>query len=144
MMERFLVSIDVGLPGAILRIALGLLLLPAVRWIDGEPGPWTTVVAFPAMLFGVKVAAAMARRMVASTEFVRSHWEWRRHLARDFDSYQWRKLGWYGVGLLLGGLAGMPGSKTQLALGTCCLLAGAAGEGFWRGHGLDVRPPGTI
>ena len=52
------------------------------------------------MLFGVKLFAAVARRAVRTSPAVAAHWEWRRNLARYRDSYQWRKLVWFGVGIL--------------------------------------------
>jgi uncharacterized membrane protein YfcA len=140
MLERLLTNADVGVLGAALRIVMGFLLLPAVS-LMGEPRPWVAVAALLAMLFSLKAVAAVLRRFVPATARVRSLWAWRRGLARHYDSYQWRKLVWIGVGLLLGALVGRPGGSLQWGLATACLLAGGVGEVFWRRSGLGLTPP---
>lgn len=141
MLERLLINVDVGLPGAVLRTALGFLLLPTLRGLGWDPGPAMAVVALLALLFAVKVVAAVARRLVPATAVVRAHWAWRRDLARNHDSYQWRKLVWIGVGLLLGAALGVPGTRVQWVLGAACLAAGGAAEAFWRRQGIGLAPP---
>jgi len=143
MLERLLINADAGPPGAILRIILGMLLLPLFRALGRDPGLAVAVVALLALLFAFKLAAAVARRLVPATPVVRQHWEWRRNLARNYDSYQWRKLVWIGFGLLLGVALNRPGTRVQWVLGGVCLLAGSVGEVFWRRQGLDIDPPRT-
>ena len=141
MPERFLINFDVGLPGALLRIALGFLLVPAIRGLGLDPGFSTGVCALLAMLFAVKTVAAVARRLVPATAVVRAYWQWRRDLARYHDSYQWRKLVWIGIGLVLGAVTENPGTGVQWTLGAVCLLGGGVGEVFWRRKGLALAPP---
>jgi len=141
MLERTLISFDVGVPGAVLRIALGFLLMPALQRLRLDPRPWTVVAALLVMLFAVKVFAAVGRCVVQATNVVRQHWEWRRNLARYHDSYQWRKLVWVGIGLLIGAVLGSPGTTIQWVLGAVCCMAGGAAEVLWRRQQLGVTPP---
>ena len=141
MLERILTRLDVGVPGAVLRIALGLLLVPALQVLRHEPDSWTVVVSLLVMLFAVKVVGAVGRRMVPATEVVRSNWAWRRNLASNYDSYQWRKLLWIGIGLMVGAALGTPGTRIQWVLGAVCVLAGGNAEVLWRRKGIGLTPP---
>jgi hypothetical protein len=139
--DAVLINLDIGWPGAILRVALGFLLLPTLEsWVPA-PGRWTVVGSLLVMLLGLKGAAAIARRVVPVSAVVRSHWEWRRELARHHDSYQWRKLVWIGVGLLAGAAVGSSDATIQWMLGAVCVLAGGVAEVFWRRQGLRISPP---
>jgi uncharacterized membrane protein YfcA len=140
MLKRALINFDIGVPGALWRTALGFLFVPVVQTLATDLSSWTTIVSLLTMLFAVKVAAAVVRRFVPATDVVRSHWEWRRNLARYHDSYQWRKLLWIGIGLLVGAAVGSPGTRIQWVLGTGCVLAGAVAEVFWRRLGLGLAP----
>ena len=100
-----------------------------------------TQISEATLSFVPKVVAAVARRLVPATAVVRAHWAWRRDLARNHDSYQWRKLVWIGVGLLLGAALGVPGTRVQWVLGAACLAAGGAAEAFWRRQGIGLAPP---
>lgn len=141
LLEKVLVNLDTGVAGAALRIVLGVLLVPVLEVLRPEPTPWAVVGSLLAMLFAVKVVAAVARRVVPATNLVRSHWEWRRNLARYYDSYQWRKLLWIGTGLLIGGAVGKPGTTIQWILGAVCVIAGGIAEILWRRQRLGLAPP---
>jgi hypothetical protein len=143
-LDRVLINLDVGVPGAVLRIALGFLLVPALQVLRPEPGPWTVVVSLLAMLFAVKIVAAVGRRVLPATDVVRSHWEWRRTLARYHDSYQWRKLLWIGIGLMMGAALGSAEGSVGWLLGAVCFFAGGVAEVFWRRQRLGLAPPHAV
>lgn len=141
MLQSILQSLDVGVAGASFRMALGFFFVPAFVALTPDTKPPTMIAALIGVLFLVKVIAALGRRIVPASELVRTHWEWRRDLARHHDSYQWRKLLWVGVGLLLGAALGFPGLPIQWILGGACVLAGSAAEIFWRRLALPLTPP---
>jgi hypothetical protein len=136
-----MMSIDVGAAGAVLRIALGAALVLLVRSLFPGAGLGGAVAALALMLFGVKAFAAVARRVVPTTAAVRAHYEWRRNLARFHDSYQWRKLVWFGIGILVAGGAAPPRGGWEVPLGAACVLGGALAEAVWRRKGLPLTPP---
>jgi hypothetical protein len=142
MLEKGLINFDVRVSGAVLRIALGFILVPALQLLGIEPGPWTVIVSLLAMLFAVKVVAAVGRRVVPASDVVRSHWEWRRNLARYHDSYQWRKLLW--IGIMMCAALGSPGTKIQWLIGAVCFLAGGVAALFWRRQGLGIAPLSAV
>jgi hypothetical protein len=139
-LDKVLINLDIGAPGALLRVVLGLLLVPALDAVHADAGLWLTSAWLLAALFGIKVVAAAARKALPASALVRSHWEWRRNLARYYDSYQWRKLLWLGVGIMIGGAMGWPGTETQWLLGVVCFASGAVAEILWRRLGLRLAP----
>lgn len=140
MLDRILIHLDVGAPGALGRAALGAALLPALRLAVPDPGPWATALALAALLFGIKVFTAVARRLVPVSPQVRAHWDWRRNLARYHDSYQWKKVLWFGLGLSSSAAALDPRPGPGL-VGAACAVAGAIGQVLWWRKGMSVRPP---
>jgi hypothetical protein len=139
-LEKVLINLDIGAPGALLRVILGALLVPAVEVVHPQAGPWILSAALLVLLFALKVIAALARRRFSASALVRSHWEWRRKLARYYDSYQWRKLLWIGVGIMISAALGWPGTRAQWVLGAVCTAAGGVGEIAWRRHRLGLAP----
>ncbi len=140
MLQRLLPALDVGPAGAALRILLGLsfaVLLPRVAPGLGVAG---AALALAALLVGVKVFTAVARRFVGAGPAVRAVWEKRRLLARYHDSYQWRKLTWLGAGILAA-LATGAEAGWHAPLGWACLGAGLAAEVAWRMLGVAMPTP---
>jgi len=142
MIERVLLNLDVGLSGAILRVALGAALVFALHPLVPGVGLAASAVSLAVMLFGLKAFAAVARKVLPATPAVRARWEWRRNLARNYDSYQWRKLVWLGVGILAAAGASRQQGAWEISLGTACILSGAIAEVAWRRKGLTTVPPG--
>jgi hypothetical protein len=140
MFEKILTNLDVGPSGAAWRVALGLGLVPLVHAAFRGGDLPRAALALGALLFLLKLFAAVARRLVPATPAVRAHWEWRRELARHHDAYQWRKLIWVGAGVLAGGAA-LPRAGWEWPLGAACVAAGAVAEAIWRREGLGIAPP---
>jgi hypothetical protein len=94
-------------------------------------------------LFAIKAAAAAARRFVPWTPAVRARLEWRRNLARRHDSYQWRKLAWFGLGMAAAALLAGTRESWELPLATASVLSGLLAEAVWRRKRLSTSPPLT-
>ena len=140
-LDKIYINFDTGVSGALLRIILGILLVLVVGDLSPAASPWTMTAYLLVLLFAIKVFASVARKAVAPSSLVRSHWEWRRNLARYYDSFQWRKLLWFGIGILLAGALRWPETRTEWIVGLSCVVAGAAAEVFWRRLGLSIAPP---
>jgi len=140
-MPGSLLSVDVGAAGAVVRIALGGGLVIVLRQLFPGIGHAAAAAALAMMLFAVKALAAVARRFVAAGPEARAASEWRRNLARHHDSYQWRKLVWYGVGMLGVEVVTGPPSEWARYLGVACFVSGMAAEWVWRRKGLPLVPP---
>jgi hypothetical protein len=138
-LDNVLINLDIGMPGALWRVALGILLGPTVEIVHPGTALWM-VSGLLAMLLSIKVVGVVARRALLPSDRVRSHWEWRRDLARYYDSYQWRKMLWFGIGIVTSAALGLPGTRAQWVLGVACVAAGGTAEILWRRHKLGVAP----
>jgi hypothetical protein len=142
-LDNIYLGLDIGVPGALLRIVLGILLVLAVEAAYPSAGLGTMSACLLVMLLAIKVFAGVARRVVSASTVVRSHWEWRRNLARYYDSYQWRKLLWFGTGILTGGALHSLSATSLWVLGLACAATGGAAEILWRRHNLGIAPPAS-
>jgi hypothetical protein len=82
----------------------------------------------------MRVAPAVVRQAVPFGETLRTTWSERRQLAKRFDSYQWQKLLWIGLGMTLFVWQSGRQSTPVVALALFSVVSGAMGLGFWRYH----------
>src|SRR5258705_12339522 len=84
----------------LLRAAVGFVTVPAWfavarnRWAE-----WTLLPFFLAVLISLRVVPFAVRKVVPVSAAIHAMWTERRRLAKRFDSYQWQKLLWIGLGL---------------------------------------------
>src|SRR5436190_15309176 len=79
---------------------IGFLLVPLVRWSRYDDGSVSRlVVSLLATLVALRVVPAVFRKVVPFSADLQAEWFHRRRIAKRYDSYQWRKLLWIGVGL---------------------------------------------
>ena len=131
--EQILVSLDDGAAGALLRVGLGYVTGAAWLFLGGLGSPeWTVLPFFLAVLIAVRLLPAVIRKVRRFSEPVRSVWTERRQLAKRFDSYQWQKLLWIGVGLTLRLASSDRRPGALIALAVACLVAGTLGLATWR------------
>ena len=132
-LERFLVRLDGGIWGAIFRVVLGLAMLPAFRALSGgRDRIWITLALFFGLLIALRVAPALLRRALPFSDEAKQIWAERRNIAKQHDSYQWQKLFWIGLGLLLHAIVGSGFGNGELVVTSICLIGGGAGLLLWR------------
>jgi hypothetical protein len=118
---------------ALWRIAIGFFLIPSfAAWKSGGGADWLIVPFFLFVLFVLRVVPAVLRHVLPFSKDLQAHWFRYRILAKRYDSYQWRKLLWLGLGIaayavLLGQARGVQG-----VLAFVCVAAGALGALRWR------------
>ena len=137
--ERFLIDLD-GWPWmAVWRVALGLGVLPVFRMLsEGRDSPWISLALFMALLVAMRVGFAVLRHILPFSAEAQRTWVERRMLAKRYDSYQWQKLFWIGLGLLPYAFIG-DGLKTGDLVLTCfCLIGGGVGLLLW--YRVNVAP----
>jgi hypothetical protein len=123
---------------ALYRTAIGFLIIPGYYHLVGiESPPWHIYPWFLCVLLALRCIPIVMRKVLPTSEELKGIWHERRQLAKQHDSYQWRKLTWFGIGCAMYQLvtSNVFGTGTGLAL--FCLLTGALGEYFWR-RGLAV------
>jgi hypothetical protein len=74
----------------------------------------------------------MVRKLLPFSGEVQEVWMKRRQLSKEYDSYQWQKLLWFGIGMA-GALSSSEASGGPgYALTGFCLVSGAIGAIFWQ------------
>jgi|GEM_PF-2046621 len=131
-LEGFLVKIDEGAFGALYRTLIGFAVLPAMSLLLGDAlSDWAIVPFLLATLLALRIVPALMRKLLAFSQPVKEVWAARRRLAKQYDSYQWRKLLWIGVGLALYTALSGQFSTMPVATSAFCIVAGALGTARW-------------
>lgn len=129
--EKILLGVDTGVPGAVWRMVIGATILAAQQWVFGvQSGPKYTIPLFLCALISVRFATLVARRVVRVSPEVTKIWTIRRQYAKLYDSYQWRKLFWIGLGMACYFAISGRHPIEWVILCSSCLGAGLVG--IWR------------
>jgi hypothetical protein len=121
-------------PGAyVLRVLFGfaLLYLTASWRASGQWSFWALVALLLTALLALRIALVCVRKILPFSTHLKEAWFRERQQGKRFDSYQWSKLFWIGLGMaayLAGEARAQP---NELALVLVCIAAGAAGMFFW-------------
>jgi hypothetical protein len=141
-LERFLIALDEGMWGAIYRVGLGLAMPPVFGVLSGGQDSILGFVAFfLAVLIGLRVGPVVFRRALPFSAQAKDIWTRRRTLAKRYDSYQWQKLFWVGLGLLPYVVAAQGTRPGELLVTALCLIGGGAGQFVWRKARADFGAP---
>ncbi len=98
--EHALANLDAAPWGALYRAAIGYALLPSLSVLTGgADAGWWLLPWFIAVLVGLRVLPALLRKRWKVSPELSAIWLDRRVMAKRYDSYQWRKLLWIGIGL---------------------------------------------
>ena len=118
---------------ALYRVVIGVLFLPALMAVSGDlVSGWGLFAAFAVLLAGLRIVPAVIRTLLPFPAPVRAAWSQRRDIAKSYDSYQWQKLFWMGLGLAAYLIVQGEFAPQPLALTATCLVAGAFGLLTWR------------
>ena len=131
--ERFLIAFDSGPWGAVFRVALGFAIVPVFRMVlGGRDSVWMFLAAFLALLVALRVVPVVLRKVLPFSAQAKTIWAERRFLGKRYDSYQWQKLFWIGVGLLLQIVIAGGAREGELLVTIVCLIGGSLGLLMWR------------
>jgi hypothetical protein len=131
-LERFFINLSSKPWSAVCRVALGLSIPPALRVLSGaRSSVWAATAFFIGCLFLLRAVPAVVRHVLPFSVQAREIWERRRRIARQYDSYQWQKLFWIGLGLLSYAAIGDGLRNGELVVTLFCLIGGGAGLLFW-------------
>lgn len=106
---------------------IGFLVVPAFARSIGGGLDWRLVPFFLAVLAAVRVVPAVLRHVLPLPLELQAHWFRQRALAKRYDSYQWCKLFWFGLGLAAYVALFDRGGRVEPALALVCLVCGALG-----------------
>jgi hypothetical protein len=143
--ETLLMRVEESRWDAIYRVAIGWLTYPALAVVCGEDASaWAWLFAFLGILFALRVVPAFARKVLPFSAATQATWSTRRQLAKRYDSYQWQKLFWIGLGLALFTAHAGGEHAAPIVLASVCLASGGLGLAFWRmrkPHAAPTGPP---
>jgi hypothetical protein len=112
---------------------IGFLIVPAFsRSIGNRSSDWRLVPFFLMVLIAVRVVPAVVRHTVSFSSERQARWFRQRALAKRYDSYQWRKLFWFGLGLAAYVALFDRADTVAGLLSLTCVGAGALGLLAWR------------
>jgi hypothetical protein len=146
--ERLAVSVDRAPLDIVYRVAIGFFIAPlsGLLWA-GQDWGWRPPLLLFGILLALRVVPVVARKLIPFSATVQEIWRNRRQLAKRYDSFQWRKLFWIGIGLGLHLAISGHVTTSRMVLVSVCLLSGAAGQARWRavlrGMELNKATPGT-
>jgi hypothetical protein len=130
--ERLLIRLDQPPVAALFRVIIGFFVVPT--WsasTAGHNAEWTLIPFFLGILLALRLVPMVLRKVLPFSGAAKSCWSERRRLAKRFDSYQWQKLFWTGLGLI--SYMALSGQRFQ-ALATLTSIAfvtGMFGLGMW-------------
>src|SRR5687767_6602602 len=82
------------------RAVIGFIALPIFAALFGTPTSGRTLyLFFLGLLLALRLVPAVFRKLLPFPDEVRVRWTERRNLAKRYDSFQWQKLFWLGLGL---------------------------------------------
>ena len=126
--EQLIVRADAPPIDGVLRLALGYTSALVWRVLFGRSAfGWLFALFLLTILVALRLGPLAIRRVVRFSPKANAIWAQRRQLAKHFDSYQWRKLFWIGVGLALFGWLSPQPSNVFHVLTAGCLISGAIG-----------------
>jgi hypothetical protein len=118
---------------AMYRMAIGFSILPIFARAFGDNGSdLARATFFLCVLFLLRFVPGVLRRLLGFSEAAQSTWLKRRQMAKRFDSYQWQKLLWIGLGLAASMAISGDLGISRVMLTSICLLSGTAGLVIWR------------
>ena len=132
-LERFLIGLDSWPWSAISRVGIGLGIPPVFRALSGgHDSVWIFFALFIGLLIGLRLFPVLLRLALPFSAETREIWAERRALGKRYDSYQWQKLFWIGLGLLPYAVIGDGSRNGELVATLFCLTGGSAGLRLWR------------
>ena len=138
--EKILVSIDRTYMGALYRIVIGFLLIPLLSLLELDVrSAWTLSLGLLIVLISLRILPAVIRKLLPLPSTAKAVWFERRQIAKRYDSYQWQKLFFVGIGLAGYILASREFLVARIAVSSFCVAFGAVGLARWYAHKSTVR-----
>jgi hypothetical protein len=139
--EKVLLASEVFPWDALHRGAIGFVLLPLMARIwRGNHSEWILVPFLLVILLLLRVVPAVVRKLVSFPAAVQNEWTRRRRIAKRYDSYQWQKLFWVGLGLATYTAYSGQYLISRIVVSSICLVAGGIGLAIWRLNASRLEP----
>ena len=125
-LDRALISIDRSPLDAVLRALLGFVCIPLLSLLhqDVRSG-WILTIGLLLLMLSLRIVPAFVRKLLPLSHDVKAVWSERRQIAKRYDSFQWQKLFFIGLGLAGYMLVSRELLTSTIAVSSFCVLFGA-------------------
>jgi len=138
--ETLLVSIDRTYLGALYRVVIGFFLIPVLSRLGLDVSSvWTLAVGLLVVLLSLRIFPVIVRKLVPFSSAANAVWNERRQIAKIYDSYQWQKLFFVGIGLAGYTLVSREFLNSRIFISVFCVACGAIGLARWSAVVNKVR-----
>jgi hypothetical protein len=136
LIEKILVYAEQAPWYAIYRAIIGFVMIPlSFRLCGKDASNREQAVILAGSLLALRFVPAILRHVLPFSKEIRMLWSRQRLMAKRYDSYQWRKIFWIGLGLFGYRTYSSGLYSAQIILECFCLLTGALGLIIWRKTG---------
>ncbi len=130
--EGLLIALDDGVWHGVSRVIEGFFILPLIGVFAGDRDTiWLPFAVFFGLLFALRIIPALLRAVIPFSPDAKAIWVANRRISKRHDSYQWQKLFWLGLGMLLYAIVRGGIRAGDMAIVIFSLTTGAAGLFFW-------------
>jgi hypothetical protein len=134
--EKLLIRLEDPPACAIYRIMIGGYLIPVFAELCGRPdSAWPFFLFVFGVLFLLRLIPAALRFVLPFSRAAQASWIQKRQLAKNYDSYQLRKLFWFGLGLVIYLAFSGDRQMPEITVTIGFLVAGALGLVVWKRSG---------
>ncbi len=92
---------------------------------------WIVAIGLLLLMFSLRIVPVFVRRLLPLSPEVKAVWSERRNIAKRYDSFQWQKLFFVGLGLVCYMLISREFATSAVAVSTFCIVFGAIGLIRW-------------
>jgi len=138
--DKMLLSIDRNPVGGLVRTLIGFFFIPALSLLrqDVRSG-WTLIFGLISLLLCLRIVPALMRKLLPLSSDVKAVWSERRQIAKLYDSFQWQKLLFTGIGLACYSLVSRELLTSSIVVSGFCVLFGGIGVVKWYTQAFKVR-----
>jgi hypothetical protein len=139
-LNRALILIDRSPLDALIRAILGFACIPLLALLRlNIHSIWILAIGLLLLMFSLRVVPAFVRRLLPVPPAVRAVWDERRNIAKRYDSFQWQKLFFIGLGLVCYMLIAHVLSTSTIAVSSFCVVSGGIGLVRWYTQSSEAR-----
>lgn len=132
-MDKLLLQIERQPFAALYRVAIGFLLLPTYQTLVGNlDSTINFLLFFICVLLVMRFVPLVLRKLLPCSREIQVLWFSRRNLGKEYDSFQWRKLLWIGLGMAAYMLVYGDRRATHWIVAAVCVIGGAVAHWIWR------------
>ena len=124
--DRALSSIDRSPLDAVLRALLGFVCIPLLSLLRQDVrSVWIVAIGLLLLMFSLRIVPVFMRKLLPLSPEVKAVWSERRNIAKRYDSFQWQKLFFIGLGLVCYMAISREFLTSTVAVSGFCIVFGA-------------------